>query len=103
MRRTTLATCLALIPSATGVEGLEAHDYPASFDEGIPLYQVGLGPFSRPVASSSPRAQEFVDQGFQFMYAFTPEDGARSFREAQKLDPSCAMCYWARHGPGDPT
>ena len=28
------------------------------------------------------------------MYAFTKEDAARSFREAQQRDPTCAICYW---------
>ena len=39
-------------------------------------------------------AQLFFDQGIQLMYAFDPNLAARSFREAWKLDPNCAMCAW---------
>ncbi|NIP81991.1 MAG: hypothetical protein GWM90_23340, partial [Gemmatimonadetes bacterium] len=54
----------------------------------------GLGPFSRPVTTSSPEAQLYFDQGIQLLYAFDPRAAARSFREAWKLDPTCAMCYF---------
>ena len=67
---------------------------PESFREPMPLFTKGLGPFGRTVTTDSPEAQAFFDQGIQFMYAFTPEDAARSFREAQKRDPDCAMCFW---------
>lgn len=53
-----------------------------------------LGPYARTITTASPEAQAYFTQGLQLMYAFTPEDAARSFREAQKQDPECAMCYW---------
>ena len=58
------------------------------------LYTVGLGPYTRRITTSSKEAQAFYDQGVQLLYSFTPEDAARSFREAQKRDPSCAMCHF---------
>ncbi len=67
---------------------------PESFDEPIPLYTSSLGTFTRPISSSSTKARQYFDQGFQLMYAFAKEDAARSFREAQKHDPDCAICYW---------
>ena len=67
---------------------------PASFAEPMPLYHAALGDFTRPISSSSEEAQAYFDQGFQMMYAFTKEDAARSFREAQKRDSTCAICYW---------
>jgi tetratricopeptide (TPR) repeat protein len=60
----------------------------------IPLYKVGLGSFSRKISSSSAEAQAYFDQGFQLMYAFGKYDAVRSFREAWKRDPECAICYW---------
>src|SRR5262249_20706489 len=30
----------------------------------------------------------------QLMYAFARTEAGRSFREAQRRDPECAMCYW---------
>ena len=68
---------------------------PDAFDEPMPLYEVGLGTLSWGVTTRVPKAQAFYDQGVQLMYAFTPVDDPRSFREAQKLDPSCMMCFWA--------
>jgi len=62
--------------------------------ERIPLFEVGLGPHSRPIQTSSPLAQAFFDQGMQLVYSFSPIDAARSFREAQILDPACAMCFF---------
>lgn len=71
----------------------DGNTLPASFREAMPLYAVGLGPFTRPVSTKSAEAQASFDQGVQLLYSFTPEDAARSFREAQKRDPECAMCY----------
>jgi tetratricopeptide (TPR) repeat protein len=60
----------------------------------IPLYKVGLGTFTRKISSSNAEAQAFFDQGFQLMYSFGKYEAIRSFREAWKKDPQCAMCYW---------
>lgn len=60
----------------------------------MPLYREALGPFARRVTTGSAQAQAYFDQGVQLMYAFTPEQAARSFREAQRLDARCAMCFW---------
>jgi tetratricopeptide (TPR) repeat protein len=67
--------------------------YPESFSEPMPL-SGSLGPLTRRISTSSPEAQAFFDQGLQLLYAFTTQDAARSFREAQKRDPECAMCYF---------
>jgi hypothetical protein len=68
----------------------------------MPLYETVLGPYSRSITTSSAEAQAYFIQGVQLLYAFTPTDALRSFQEAQRLDPQCAMCFfgeaWAR-GP----
>ncbi len=69
-------------------------EYPAGFDEEAAYYPEALGPLSRTVTTDSPEAQKFFDQGVQMMYAFTPLRAARSFRQAQREDPDCAMCFW---------
>jgi len=53
-----------------------------------------LGTYGWEVTTATPEAQAFFDQGMQFLYAFSMGDAAVSFREAQRLDPSCAMCFW---------
>jgi len=73
--------------------GAQEPTYPESFSETMPLFGKGLGAFGRPITTSSPQAQAYFDQGLQLLYAFTPQDAARSFREAWRLDAECAMCY----------
>ena len=68
--------------------------FPEIFSDPISLYADALGQFSRPISSSVPEAQSFFNQGFQLMYAFAKVEATRSFREAQKYDPNCAICYW---------
>jgi len=67
---------------------------PSQLDEPMPLLTVALGPFERPISSTNPEAQAYFNQGFQMMYAFAKLDATRSFREAWKRDPTCAICYW---------
>jgi tetratricopeptide (TPR) repeat protein len=71
-------------------------DLPPAFDEPMPLHHDGrgLGPFTRPITTTSREAQLYFDQGVQLLYAFAPGEATRSFREAWRRDPSCAMCYF---------
>ncbi|MDH3207116.1 MAG: hypothetical protein OEO79_10920, partial [Gemmatimonadota bacterium] len=60
----------------------------------VPLLTEVLGDFSRPIDTDVPMAQAFFDQGMQMVYAFTYPVAIRSFEEAQRRDPNCAMCAW---------
>ena len=82
---------LAQTPTVTAPDPGPVPKYVA---EPISLMSAALGPFHRPISSKVPEAQQFFDQGFQMMYAFARLDAVRSFREAWKRDPSCAICYW---------
>ncbi len=53
-----------------------------------------LGGFHRKVATESPQAQRFFDQGLLCLYAFHYGQARRSFQVAVTLDPKCAMNYW---------
>jgi tetratricopeptide (TPR) repeat protein len=88
-----LALLLAIFPAGAAAQHYE-HPLPADFDEPIRLYTAGLGKFSRPISSPNPKAQAYFNQGFQLMYAFAKAEAGRSFREAQRQDPDCAICYW---------
>ncbi len=59
----------------------------------VPLFR-GLDVHSHPISTSSPKAQRYFDQGLVLAFAFNHADAARSFRQAQRYDPTCAMCYW---------
>lgn len=85
---------LILISFTSMILKAQEVDYPASFSEKMPLFDTALGDFEYKISSSSELAQTYFNQGFQMMYAFTKVDAARSFREAQKVDPNCAICYW---------
>ena len=62
--------------------------------EPFPLVPAALGSYSFPVSSTDTQAQAYFDQGIQLMFAYGKYEAIRSFREAQKRDPDCAMCYW---------
>lgn len=58
-----------------------------------PLFS-GLGGISFPITTKNPEAQKYFNQGFMLSYGFNHAEAARSFFEATRLDPGCAMCWW---------
>ena len=58
-----------------------------------PLFN-NLGNHHHPISTRSKLAQRYFDQGFILTYGFNHAEAARSFQEAAKLDPNCAMCFW---------
>jgi tetratricopeptide (TPR) repeat protein len=46
--------------------------------------------------TTSAAAQPWFDQGLRFYWAFNHEEAVRSFREAERLDPACAMCAFGQ-------
>ncbi len=59
----------------------------------VPLFK-GLGDYRRQVTTQSPEAQRYFDQGLAFLHAFNHDEAIRSFAEAGRLDPECAMAWW---------
>ena len=53
-----------------------------------------LGVHTFKVTTKSARAQLFINQGLNLAYGFNHAEAARSFAEAARLDPRCAMAYW---------
>jgi tetratricopeptide (TPR) repeat protein len=54
----------------------------------------GLGNFKRTVATKSPEAQRWFNQGLNLTYGFNHDAAERSFLKATEADPQCAMCWW---------
>ncbi len=83
--------------SASMTDG--AHSMPvipstlADWAQGATLFD-NLGSFHRKVATTSPQAQQYFDQGMRFLWAFNHDESTRSFARAAQLDPQCAACYW---------
>ena len=90
---TLIIVLVAACTSAAAAQHYE-HALPADFNQPIGLFKSGLGPFTRAISSTNRGAQAYFSQGFQLMYAFAKTEAGRSFREAQRQDPNCAICYW---------
>lgn len=55
-----------------------------------------LGNLNAPVTTNSPDAQKYFNQGLTLVYAFNHAEALRSFQEAARADPACAMAYWGQ-------
>lgn len=55
-----------------------------------------LGKYGMKVTTANKRAQLFFNQGINLYYGFNHLEAYRSFKEAARLDPDCAMAYWGQ-------
>src|SRR5262245_19857023 len=62
-------------------------------DKRATLYS-SLGNYSYRVTTANSEAQRWFDQGLRLVYAFNHYEAQKAFREAARIDPGCAMCYW---------
>ena len=67
---------------------------PVAAQETIPLYEDALGSYSWKVTTAEPRAQAYFNQGARLMISYAGSETRRSFEEAVRIDPDCAMCWW---------
>ena len=89
MRSIAFALALLLARAAAAQCQMHAGKPP----ESKPVLLDGLGSLHHPVTASK-EAQRWFDQGLRLIYAFNHDEAVRSFQEALRLDPSCAMCAW---------
>jgi len=78
---------LAACDRPPSVRGDEPGTHPA------PLID-GLGSTSFTITTKAPAAQRYFSQGLLLAWAFEHGEAERSFREAVRRDPDCAMCEW---------
>jgi len=86
----------------TGTPNHQHYQRPPGYDQaaapGVPvaprLQNLGVHTFK--VTTSSDRAQQFINQGLNLAYGFNHAEAFRSFAEAARLDPACAMAYWGQ-------
>ena len=95
MGATAFAQAPAPAPAHKHYEEPKEAAKPAPTGEMAPRLQ-NLGKHTFPVTTKSKQAQLFVNQGMNLAYGFNHAEAARSFREAERLDPSCAMCVWGQ-------
>ncbi|SHF28858.1 hypothetical protein SAMN04487965_1843 [Microbulbifer donghaiensis] len=55
-----------------------------------------LGKHTFPVSCASDQGQRYFNQALNLTYGFNHAEAGRSFREAARLDPDCAMAYWGQ-------
>jgi len=66
----------------------------AAQDQPIAPLLEGMGDHHHPISSQSERAQTFFDQGMVLAFGFNHAEAERAFREAARVDPECAICWW---------
>lgn len=89
-------------PPATAPRRTEVRPFPTTgqgpgdpgYAESSPPLWDDLGSLHYPVTTGDPRAQRYFDQGLRLTFAFNHPEARRAFREAARLDPGCALCYW---------
>ncbi|RYD80600.1 MAG: hypothetical protein EOP84_11860, partial [Verrucomicrobiaceae bacterium] len=87
-----LAAALVWTPAAVTQEQIRPPE--ADKDKpGAPLLEQ-LGQIHFPITTASKEAHRFFDQGLLLAYAFNHPEAVRSFKEAIRHDPECAMAYW---------
>ncbi len=59
-----------------------------------PPLLAGIGATHMAITTTNPRAQTYFDQGLRMLHGFNHAEAVRAFKEAQRLDPACAMCFW---------
>jgi tetratricopeptide (TPR) repeat protein len=89
MRYRIVVPLLLLVPLAT-----IGDDHKEVVNGGkAPLFD-NLGNYHHKVSTESKEAQRYFDQGLTLCYAFNHAEAIRSFEEAARIDPNCAMAHW---------
>jgi hypothetical protein len=65
----------------------------AAHAQTVPLYD-NLGTLTHRIGTRVPPAQRYFDRGLRLSYAFNHLEAIRAFREAARLDTTCAICWW---------
>ncbi len=85
-----VSLCLAVPPAAAG-QGPAAT--PVQQGATAPLLS-GMGKHTHPITTDDPLTQRYFDQGLVLAWGFNHAEAERSFREAARRDPDCAICWW---------
>jgi tetratricopeptide (TPR) repeat protein len=67
---------------------------PSSSPPAPPVLFSDLGRWHMTVTTASPEAQRWFDQGLTCVYSYSHREAIRSFEEAARIDPTCAMAFW---------
>jgi hypothetical protein len=68
-----------------------------------PRILTGFGDGGFPIVTANPEAQAFFNNGMQLAHAFAHHAAVAAMKEAERLDPACAMCAWGEAWADGPT
>lgn len=96
MSSTTIRSVLPLVLllTVTALTWSCTTDSSGHDDDRIAPLLEGMGDVHHPITTDDSMAQRYFDQGLVLAWGFNHAEAARSFREAARRDPECAMCYW---------
>jgi hypothetical protein len=89
-RGVLLLVATSATPAAAQMLSRDSH---AAHTAGVPLSET-LGTHTYAISAANPLAQKYFDQGLRWFWAFNHAESIRSFREAERIDSTCAMCAW---------
>lgn len=89
-----LSLILGLLAAASSIAAQDPADGGSISAEAMPLYREALGSYSWKITTTEPLAQAYFNQGARLMISYAGSEARRSFEEAARIDPSCAMCWW---------
>ena len=92
-----LVACQPIRPTSNQPASAHTHSdaaAPATSAGDIAPLLGNLGTHSHPISSKSALAQKYFDEGLILTFGFNHAEAIRSYNDAIKLDPDCAICYW---------
>ena len=92
-RRLRIAVSMLFLSAGT-LSAQHQHGAPAEPASKPPALFAELGSHRHPIATASPEAQKFFDQGVVLLFGFNHEEAIRMFERAGELDPKAAMPHW---------
>src|SRR5205085_5809193 len=93
-RLAPLLAAAALLAAPVHSRAAETPAHGATTATGAVPLMTDRGSYHMTITTAVPAAQQYFDQGMRLMFGFNLEEAERSFEQAEKLDPTCAMCAW---------
>lgn len=94
---TVFLSLLILFIQANGQHHHQNQEYSPAFEVAslpAPALMKNIGSSEIKITTKSESAQKYFNQGLNLLHAFSDVEAYRAFREAARLDETCAMAYW---------
>ena len=91
---TSFILCMTILLAACQPIHPVVQTAPAATTAAVAPLLGNLGDHTHPITTQSALAQKYFDEGLILTMGFNHAEAIRSYQDALKLDPTCAMCYW---------